>query len=269
VILGLIVTPITPEVSGLEAVAMGGLGSGIVFALLGGLTGRPGLFARQITIMERLHWSGQRALRVGAGSGCIISILGALGVMLFVGAAGERIGNQAGGMLVGLVYGLGIGLLFGPILGFFGGLIAGAIGGLEGGDVEKTTRPNQGIRRSGRTGALVGGGVGLLLGLLAGLPGGPVAGLFVAISIGLPLALAYGGYTVLSHLVLRFLLWRSGVMPWNYASFLDNASERAFLRKIGGGYIFIHRLLLEHFADSEAAPPEARAVLAPAARATH
>ncbi|MDJ0904037.1 MAG: hypothetical protein QNJ55_35140 [Xenococcus sp. MO_188.B8] len=37
---------------------------------------------------------------------------------------------------------------------------------------------------------------------------------------------------------------------WNYARFLDYASDRIFLQKVGGGYIFIHRLLLEHFAQS-------------------
>ena len=30
--------------------------------------------------------------------------------------------------------------------------------------------------------------------------------------------------------------------------FLDYAVKLVFLRKVGGGYIFIHRLLLEHFA---------------------
>ena len=36
--------------------------------------------------------------------------------------------------------------------------------------------------------------------------------------------------------------------PLNYIGFLNYASERVFLQKVGGGYIFIHRLLLEHFA---------------------
>jgi hypothetical protein len=36
--------------------------------------------------------------------------------------------------------------------------------------------------------------------------------------------------------------------PLNYARFLDYCTDRIFLRKGGGGYIFIHRLLLEHFA---------------------
>ncbi len=38
-------------------------------------------------------------------------------------------------------------------------------------------------------------------------------------------------------------------MPWRYARFLDYAAERLFLRKVGGGYIFVHRLLLEYFAS--------------------
>jgi hypothetical protein len=33
-------------------------------------------------------------------------------------------------------------------------------------------------------------------------------------------------------------------------------SRRVFLRKVGGGYIFVHRLLMEHFASLSAEPPE-------------
>ncbi|NEO16045.1 MULTISPECIES: hypothetical protein [unclassified Moorena] len=36
---------------------------------------------------------------------------------------------------------------------------------------------------------------------------------------------------------------------WNYARFLDYAADRIFLQKVGGGYIFIHRMLMEHFAQ--------------------
>ena len=35
----------------------------------------------------------------------------------------------------------------------------------------------------------------------------------------------------------------------NHARFLDYAAERIFLQKVGGGYIFVHRTLLEHFAQ--------------------
>ena len=41
-------------------------------------------------------------------------------------------------------------------------------------------------------------------------------------------------------------------MPRNYARFLDYAAEElTFLQKVGGGYIFVHRYLLEYFAAME------------------
>ncbi|MGB3513581.1 MAG: pentapeptide repeat-containing protein [Microcoleaceae cyanobacterium] len=45
------------------------------------------------------------------------------------------------------------------------------------------------------------------------------------------------------------VLHRNNKIPWDYASFLDYAAERIFLQKVGGGYIFIHRMLMEHFAQ--------------------
>jgi len=59
------------------------------------------------------------------------------------------------------------------------------------------------------------------------------------------IALLLGGLACLRHGVLRFLLWRAGSIPWNYPRFLDYAAEHILLRKVGGGYIFIHRLLLD------------------------
>jgi hypothetical protein len=43
-----------------------------------------------------------------------------------------------------------------------------------------------------------------------------------------------------------------GQLPFNLVPFLDYAAERIFLRKVGGGYIFIHRYLMEYFAALEA-----------------
>uniref|UniRef100_A0ACD5GT57 Uncharacterized protein n=1 Tax=Desertifilum tharense IPPAS B-1220 TaxID=1781255 RepID=A0ACD5GT57_9CYAN len=48
---------------------------------------------------------------------------------------------------------------------------------------------------------------------------------------------------------MRLILYCQGCIPWNYSRFLDYATERIFLQKVGGGYIFVHRLLLEHFAQ--------------------
>jgi hypothetical protein len=44
------------------------------------------------------------------------------------------------------------------------------------------------------------------------------------------------------------VLWRSGALPLQLVAFLDCCAERIFLRKVGGGYVFVHRLLREHFA---------------------
>jgi hypothetical protein len=42
---------------------------------------------------------------------------------------------------------------------------------------------------------------------------------------------------------------------WNVVSFLDDVGEQFRLRKVGGGYIFVHRLLFEYFvARDESAP---------------
>jgi hypothetical protein len=42
-----------------------------------------------------------------------------------------------------------------------------------------------------------------------------------------------------------------GCIPRDYISFLDHAAERILLRKVGGGYIFVHRMLLGYFASLE------------------
>jgi hypothetical protein len=174
----------------------------------------------------------------------VVGLLGAVGAALFVVTAASRMGYGVGPAL----YAILLGMVVGAVLGLPAAMIGGLIGGLEGGDVGTTTRPNQGIRRSGKVAALVGGGFAVLL-VLISTAAGPLLALALAFALGLPLALAYGGYAVLSHLALRLILWRQGAMPWNYALFLDTAAERVFLRKVGGGYIFIHRLLLEHLAS--------------------
>jgi energy-coupling factor transporter ATP-binding protein EcfA2 len=57
------------------------------------------------------------------------------------------------------------------------------------------------------------------------------------------------GIACVQHLSLRIVLTLKGYLPFNYARFLDNASERALLRKVGGGYMFMHPLLQEHFSQ--------------------
>jgi hypothetical protein len=62
------------------------------------------------------------------------------------------------------------------------------------------------------------------------------------------LGLRNGGFAYVKHFVLRVLLWRNDYAPLNYIRFLNYATERVFMRKVGGGYIFMHPLLIEYFA---------------------
>ena len=71
-------------------------------------------------------------------------------------------------------------------------------------------------------------------------------------------AIVDGGKACIRHFTLHLILYRNGCIPWNYARFLDYASDRIFLQKVGGGYIFIHRLLLEHFAQRSLEPVRRR-----------
>ncbi|MBE9032997.1 TIR domain-containing protein [filamentous cyanobacterium LEGE 11480] len=86
------------------------------------------------------------------------------------------------------------------------------------------------------------------------LSDGVLFSLNVACLVGILSFLAGGessGLVALQHVILRILLWRNQNIPWNYAKFLDYAAKRILLKKVGGGYIFIHRSLLEHFAQMQ------------------
>jgi hypothetical protein len=62
------------------------------------------------------------------------------------------------------------------------------------------------------------------------------------------LAALVPGAAWIQHFTLRFIIWCRGVIPWHYARFLDYATERMFLQRVGGRYRFIHDLLRDHFA---------------------
>ncbi len=184
---------------------------------------------------------------------------------LIIGIAGGLIGGLTGDQLqttvipnqgiwrsmqsalcAGLVYGLASGLIVGVIYGLFGGpqillhtLVLPAVSG--------------GLIANAPAGVIAQLSGGYVSGVAYGLIYGGLYGLIVALIA----ALSYGGYAVLSHFALRIILWRQDAMPWNYAAFLDYAAGRVFLRKVGGGYIFVHRMLLEYFAalpDAAAEP---------------
>jgi hypothetical protein len=54
---------------------------------------------------------------------------------------------------------------------------------------------------------------------------------------------------VIKHYALRLILCSSGYTPFKLIEFLDHCSKLILLKKVGGGYILIHRMLLDYFAD--------------------
>ena len=164
--------------------------------------------------------------------------------------------------LFGLNFGV-VQLIFGLIVGLIFGLI-GLIVGLYSSEIEFKIFPNQGIKESVKNAVI------LLMPLTAMLivieltiqPIQPIIDnynlnefelndvlnvwLFL---LGITVILLKGGgLPAIRHFSLRVVLWFSGYIPWNYARFLNYATNRLFLQRVGGGYRFIHRLLQEHFA---------------------
>ncbi|HTP11153.1 MAG TPA: hypothetical protein VMP08_23020 [Anaerolineae bacterium] len=157
------------------------------------------------------------------------------------------------GLLLGLFFGVTVGLVCGLSLGLFGGGIGLSLE-LIPKQTPAKTKPNQGVWQSLRS-PLFGGLIawlafGLVVGLVVGLADGLASGLFV----GQLMMLILGEVAFIQHFVLRFILWRKGYIPPNYVRFLDYVAEHIFLRKVGGGYIFNHRMLQEYFAKLEKHP---------------
>lgn len=67
---------------------------------------------------------------------------------------------------------------------------------------------------------------------------------------------ATGGLTILRHYTLRWLLAHSHTFPLDARRFLDDATARTLLRRVGGGYSFVHRRLLDYFADTALMPAD-------------
>ncbi len=114
---------------------------------------------------------------------------------------------------------------------------------------EMGTRSNQGMWLSLRHGLFVGVSAGIAIGLAMAALAGPLHGLVFAAFSGLCAGLWFGGLDVLQHGILRLLLYVGGDAPLDYTRFLDYAAdELSFMQRVGGGYVFVHRYLLEYFA---------------------
>jgi hypothetical protein len=116
-------------------------------------------------------------------------------------------------------------------------------------EIPVTTIPNQEVKetiRSARNWAIVGAIGGGLFSLIFERQFFWIGIFFGAISIAVTV-----GRSAILHLSLRLVLYRAGKVPWHYADFLNYAHELGLLRKVGGGYTFVHRSLQKHFAKMD------------------
>ncbi|MDW3650702.1 MAG: hypothetical protein R8P61_26740 [Bacteroidia bacterium] len=129
--------------------------------------------------------------------------------------------------------------------------------------------PNYGIKklkkdafRNGKNGMFISGFVGAILIFVFSLSIGEnvydsliyslLGAIWAGFSIGLLVFYfkSNSGIFVIRHYALRFYIYIRGYGPWNYERFLDYVvNDLQFMQQVGGGYIFIHRMLMEYFAD--------------------
>ncbi|ACK66704.1 putative signal transduction protein with Nacht domain [Rippkaea orientalis PCC 8801] len=209
-----------------------GIAYGIIYGLIGLLIYRP-IYSEKIEAVEGLKWSW-----VKAKNNLIFGLI--IGICLRFGTSNE--------LLPSLIFGLIISLIFGFD---------------KDDEVDQKNMPNQGIWRSCHNSAKLFATIAILTGLFLGVlqihskmndPAFIIDLDFVVVNafiFGLAAALIGGqwsGITCIKHFTLRLVLGVNGYSPWNYAKFLSYTVEHIFLQKVGNGYVFVHRLLLDYFA---------------------
>ena len=251
----------------LEAGAIIGILGGLVFLLIDSLLG---IQTTEIRPVEVFTWSwikmGRKLIKfflAGVLAASLIALVFGLCSGIYhwwIGETKNILSDLSSQFLPSLWISA---LILAPLAALLGGLT----GGLSSETLDKSDliMPNQGIRRSARHGVIIGITGTLIGGLVGGLLTLPIVGEFAPMLfliyalifgplIGLVSGLRAGGLACIQHFVLRWFLWRNESLPWNYSRFLDYAARRVLLRKVGGGYIFVHRLLLEYFASLETPP---------------
>lgn len=256
-LLRVVLPPLLGILLGIIGAAQGlvnGVIFGLIFGLIFGVRRSQRNLTNDIQTVESLGWSWRRALK-GAVLGSLIGasfsvIFGPIELLL------EFAFNRTEITITTALYYILRNLLQYGLAGAIPGLLFGA---LVIKIIELKPIPNQGMRLSVRNAIIAGLGFVLASGFSAWLIWGiAYGGIITIVSIVIPLpvffgslaVLWYGGLDVIQHYTLRLILsFTQPRLPLNLARFLDHCVERVFLQKVGGGYIFIHRLLLEYFAE--------------------
>ena len=210
---------------------------------------------------ERLHWT-RKSLKSGLFNSkhLLTTLLVTCITTVFIGLSMVIIYGLSKACIYGLSVGLSLGLSYWSVLGLYQGVAQQRI------ENQDRLIANQGIYRSWRNGVIMGIAGGTIMGIVALLSYwlsnllspdlrilssyGLTSGLPMLVICGtLLIYLLTGGLAVLRHFIIRLLLSRSHTFPLPAPQFLDDSTARFLLRRIGGGYSFMHRLILDYFAD--------------------
>ena len=222
---------------------------GLIFAFLFGNSSARNLLKRDIDRVEQLTWSSSNGLK-GAIGGFFLGVL----LDLFFQLISTMLFPERPPLSIF------------PIISFFGVLLGVLSLGFSNKEIQKTDRPEAVIRSNLRNGTIFGlvafccaFPLFSLLGLyfdqmdisrpLAGRLGitTPLTyGLFTGLFFSLLVFFRFGALSVLKFMALRIILRINGHLPWNVSRFLDHAVHCGVLRRVGGAYFFMHRILMEH-----------------------
>jgi hypothetical protein len=182
---------------------------------------------------SRIAASAPSAVLVGATFG--------LGFLILLSLAGES------RMYIRNAIGPAPTVLVSAAFGLLAGLGSGVLQVLTADAPQTRMVANQGTYNSTATAILV----TMLFAPLGGFVGWSLTGivglLTLGPSIGLSAGLLTGGLFSIKHFTLRLLVWGFGGGPLRYGVFLNESAARLLLYRVGGGYIFVHRMLLEYF----------------------
>ena len=151
---------------------------------------------------------------------------------------------------------LSLSILLWAVSSIFMAIIFGLDSVIEREYIYKFKYPNEGMRRSATYALILGPFIGLIIGIFFALISQNIRTdiflIVASMAFGIASGMYFGGFKCILHYSLRFVLMRNDLAPWNYVKFLDYAADRIFLRKIGGGYAFIHGMIMDYFALLEA-----------------
>lgn len=237
------------------------------------------------------RWSAWQIVLGNICAGLVAGLFTGLIGGLFIGLAGSLTHGLIGGkdLIFSLAFGLVFCLFFGPIYSLVVGLFSGLFRGLIDKRIPKIETKEQvnwtlknyflSVKKT-LSGGLV---VSLVAGLIASLIGGLVVGLVLGLVTSPVIALIdlidakhssfiqirtpYQRFkssmkafyfSILQHWLLRYQLYKKGLLPWRLVDFLNEVTERRILESDGAAWRFRHRIIQDYFAEQRQEPKESK-----------